>query len=323
MIKTFNLSAHPMDMDKFNGSSEELYKFIKQHSLDGIELIQNLSWDKEIIPAHLVKGLHMRYWPIWLDFWNSDKNALNRKFGSTNAWVEFYGGEDRQAIVHYYKRELELARQIGVKYVVFHVGNVEPEHCFNYNFSYTTEEVITASIELINEILKDFQGQLDFLMENLWWPGLNFMDVSQTNRLIKGINYERKGFMLDIGHLMNTNIELASEEKAVDYICAILQNHGELINYIKGIHLNSSLSGSYVKNHIGIDAPFTGQEDFMYRYIEAYKHILHIDRHVPFSSKSIKKVIDMINPKYLVYEVLTDDRATLEKFISQQNKTLE
>lgn len=322
MIKTFNLSAHPYDLSKFNNDISELENFILKHKMDGIELIQNLEWSEDILPARLIKGLHMRFWPMWLDFWKGDKVALNTKFGDEKQWVDFYGSSDRNVLIEYYKKELQLAADIGVKYVVFHVGNVEPEHCFSYDFSYNSDEVISAAIEMINEILDGMDIQFDFLMENLWWPGLNMLEENMLDKLLTGIHYKNKGIMLDIGHLMNTNITLESEAQAVEYILDTLNKLGSRISYIKGIHLNSSLSGEYVKNFIGKAPPFTQTQSFMERYIEAYKHILNIDRHVPFSSSTIINVINKINPDYLVYEVLTDEIETLEKFITLQNKVL-
>ena len=49
--------------------------------------------------------------------------------------------------------------------------------------------------------------------------------------------------MLDTGHLIHTNTDIKTQQDAVDYINTVLDKHDELSSYIKGIHLNQSLSG--------------------------------------------------------------------------------
>ena len=89
---------------------------------------------------------------------------------------------------------------------------------------------------------------LIFLMENLWWPGLTLTRPEITRRLLDKIHYPKKGIMLDTGHLMHTNLELAAQEEAVDYILDMVRAHSDMIPYMKGIHLNQSLTGQYVKD---------------------------------------------------------------------------
>ena len=91
-------------------------------------------------------------------------------------------------------------------------------------------------------------------------------------------------------------------------------------DYIKGIHLSKSLSGKYVKNQI---------EKYKKIEIDSNKanneiiyHILKIDEHKPFTSNKINNLIEMINPKYLVYEFITTSLEELSNFIKIQDKVL-
>lgn len=80
-------------------------------------------------------------------------------------------------------------------------------------------------------------------MENLWWPGFTFTSPQMTQKLMDGIHYEKKGIMLDTGHLLHTNLDLRNQREGIAYIQKQLEEHGELCSWIKGIHLNQSLTG--------------------------------------------------------------------------------
>lgn len=321
MLKLFNLSNHDIDLGKFSFDHSRLEAFIKDFGFDGIELIQNNEWKEEQIPSRFVKGMHMRFWPVWLDFWNGNANELQRQFGNMDTLRHYYGGDSRKAMVDWYKKELETAIRLKAEYVVFHISHVLPEHCFNYRFTYTDNEVVKAGIELLNEVLDGVSGEFRLLVENLWWPGLTLLDDALAKELLAGVKYPNKGFMLDISHMMNTNLQLADEDEAVDYILRMVNRLGVIAGEIKGIHLNSSLSGEYVKSQFGNGSIFN-EKDFFKRYCDSYAHVLQIDRHVPFKSTSIRKVLDFVNPDYLVYEFLTENIKILEEYAAAQNSVL-
>jgi Sugar phosphate isomerases/epimerases len=321
MLKLFNLSTHEIDLGKFEFDHNKMKNFFDKYGFDGIEMIQSGEWNENHIPSKFVKGLHMRFWPMWLDFWNGNTAELERQFGNKEALHHFYGGETRDAIVDYYKKEIKLAIKLDVRYVVFHMSHVLPEHCFSYEFTYTDNEVVKAGIELINEVFDGVTGDFDLLFENLWWPGLTLLDPFLANELIERVKYPHKGFMLDISHIMNTNLRLSSEDEAVEYILDKMAELGATSKYIKGIHLNSSLSGEYVRSQFANKSIYE-EKDFMKKYCDSYLHVLKIDRHIPFASPSMRKVLDCITPEYLVYEFLTENIGKLEEFAAKQNAVL-
>lgn len=321
MIKLMNFSNYSTELDRFLSDYNKIKQFLKKHDLQGLEIIQADKWDARIIPASLIKGLHMRFWPIWLDFWRGDKAELIRQFGDVASYSHYYGGESRESMMEYYRNEIKTACDMGVEYVVFHVSHVQLEHCYNYRFTYNDYEVIEAFIEMINELLDGVHANFELLLENQWWPGLTFLDKTVAVRLMEGIRYHNKGFMLDIGHLMNTNTELSTEAEAAVYILEVLGKLEELSLNIRGIHLNSSLSGKYVKKQIQRNA-YNPKDSFFNRYLNSFEHIARIDRHVPFAHSSIKSVIDFVNPQYLVYEFITDSFEELERYVETQSKAL-
>ncbi len=118
-------------------------------------------------------------------------------------------------------------------------------------------------------------------------------DPELVRYFIENIEYEHKGLMLDTGHLLNTNLDINTEEEGIDYLIETVKNLGDMKDYIKGIHLSKSLSGKYVKNQI---------EKYKKIEIDSNKanneiiyHILKIDEHKPFTSNKINNLIEMIN----------------------------
>lgn len=323
MLKLINFSTHESDLDRFSRDHSMISQFLKKHEMDGLELIQHSPWDEDVIPSSMIQGLHMRFWPMWLDFWRNDESKLMKIFGEKSVCSHYYGGESREATVEQYRKELEVANKLDVKYVVFHVSHVLLEDCYTYSFNYTDNEIVEAFIEMMNEVLEGFQPNFDILFENLWWPGLTMLDPKIARRLMEEIDYPNKGFMLDIGHLMNTNKGLNKEEEATDYILQVLKGLEDMAIHIKGIHLNSSLSGEYVKKKIKSYKGCDGQGNFFERYIEAFSHIAQIDRHIPFCHSSIKKVVDYVNPQYLVYEFIARSLNELDEYIKEQNRALQ
>ncbi|MFR8620268.1 MAG: TIM barrel protein, partial [Romboutsia timonensis] len=177
-----------------------------------------------------------------------------------------------------------------------------------------------ATIEIVNEIFKGLDNNITILFENLWWPGLKMTDPELVRYFIENIEYKNKGIMLDTGHLLNTNLDINNEEEGIEYLIETISNLGDMKDYIKGIHLSKSLSGKYVKEQI----EKYKNKDIGYSEVnnEIIYHILNIDEHKPFTNNKINNLIEMINPKFLVYEFITTSLEELSDFIKTQNKVL-
>ncbi|MCB2297635.1 TIM barrel protein [Clostridium tagluense] len=321
MLKLINLSTYKCDMDRFHDNSWEITNLLEKHNMDGVELLNSLMWNENIIPSSIVRGVHLKYYPTWLDFWNNNEGELLRQFGSHEEIKNYYGAATRQCIIDNYRKEIQQADKIGAEYVVFHVAHVQVEHAYTYDFTYTDEEIIDATSELINEVFKGLNTNIKLLFENLWLPGLTFLSKDMLLRLLEKVNYSNKGFMLDTAHLMNTNFDLTNEKEGIQYILDTVNNLGELKKFIKGIHLNCSLSGEYVKEQIQANRkcklPFNEMKE------NALFHIMKIDMHKPFSDTDVKRIIDFIHPEYVIYEFITRSLEELEEYITIQNKALQ
>ncbi|WP_027623815.1 TIM barrel protein [Clostridium lundense] len=318
MLKLINFSTFDYDIKRFNYNSNKLISFLNKYNIDGVELLNPIGWQEKFIPKKIVKGVHLKYYPIWLDFWKSDTKELLKQFKSNDNIEKLYGGTNREVIVDQYKKEIIAADKTGAEYVVFHVAHVQLEHAFTYSFTYSDSEVIEATVELINEIFKDLNTHIKLLFENLWWPGLTMLEPDIMYKLLEKINYKNKGFMLDTAHLINTNFHLEDEKKAINYLLDKINNLGELKNFINGIHLNYSLSGKYVLDQI--NKYRKGGLDLTEINNEVYMHICNIDKHQPFRDKEVRKIVSSINPQYLIYEFSTSSFKQLEDYIKVQDE---
>ena len=64
---------------------------------------------------------------------------------------------------------------------------------------------------------------------------------------------------------MNACTGLKSEAEGADYIRRMLNRHGSLATWVRGVHLHQSLSGEYVKAHTGL-LPAGLPEDYGERF---------------------------------------------------------
>ena len=301
MIQTTNFPLSTYSLQKY-GSWKEVRKQVKELGLNGLEVIADPDNLADDIPHSLVKGYHMQFYPDWLDFYRQDKEALIRKFGSLEFTESFYRCKTPEDLVQIFRNDIQLAIRLGTPYVVFHVSDVSLEEGYTYAWEHTDFEVLDASIEIINEILRGVEPAFDFLVENQWWPGFKFTEPEKTGYLLSRINYPRVGIMLDTGHLMNTNWKLRSQWEGIQYILDMVRKHGELSKRIYGMHFHQSISGAYCRKTVG-KLPEDFPLDYYEEFSRNYAHILQIDRHRPWTDEECARIVYQVKPKYLTHEI--------------------
>lgn len=284
------------------GGWDALANKVRELGCDGIEGIWSGSEIPEDFPEELMTGYHLTYFPEWFDFYRGNKDKVRAHFPDDASLTLAFGGTDPACILKRYREDLARALKTRPAYLVFHVSDVSDEECFTYRWLHTDVEVIDASVEIINELLKDVPPAFDFLVENQWWPGFRFTDPAMTERLLKGIRYERTGILLDTGHLMNNNRKIRNQKDGIRYILEMLDLHGFLAQSVKGIHFHQSLSGAYTCTHIG-KLPEDCPKDYLGQFEKTYGHILQIDLHRPWTEPSCVKILDRVRPDYLTHEM--------------------
>ncbi|HQQ40992.1 MAG TPA: hypothetical protein PLR57_05725, partial [Clostridia bacterium] len=73
MKTLFNLTTSPNDMERFSTRAELL---ALMEGFDGVELLACEQDERNIVPKERVFGIHMGYFPYWLDFWCGNEAAL-------------------------------------------------------------------------------------------------------------------------------------------------------------------------------------------------------------------------------------------------------
>lgn len=320
MKRMINVTDCSQDTERFR-DGQDVVDFVRRFGCDGVELMHCVGGREEFFFPESVVGVHLRFFNEWVDLWRGNLAVLEQEYDTLDGARRVFGGLDRECILRPLREDLEMARRLGASYVVFHVSDVKMSELFTYTFLHTDEEVVDCTVQLVNQLLDGQDYQFDFLMENLWWPGLTLTRPQITRRLLEQIHYPKKGIMLDTGHLMHTNLELVTQEEAVDYILEQVRAHGDLASYIRGIHLNQSLTGDYVKALLGKSAqrPKTHKE----RAEVCYDHIFQIDRHLPFTASGVHRIVETIEPEYLTYELITCDRREHEEKLRQQCEIFE
>lgn len=319
MLTLTNLSNADCDAEELlQNSSDTLAEILRTHRLDGIEFMLCAPWDRAVFPARYIKGVHLLFWPTWVDFWHGDRAALMEEFGSEEKVRGYYGSLYVGDWIAAWKENLRRAAECEPEYLVFHVAHNRTSEMYERRFSLSDEDVIRATIELVHEIAAEIPKGCKLLFENLWWPGLTFCQPHLAAMLLEQVNYPDTGFMLDVGHLMNTNLALRSEAEGAAYVTKIYRALGAAGKYVYGIHLHQSLSGSYtremMRRHAGELRPLQWQE--------AMDYVMHVDRHEPFRTDAAHRILDVVQPDYLVHEFCQRSRADWEQKIHTQRFAL-
>ncbi len=315
MYQLANFSNYACDLALFKNFTQ-IKCFLQSHHLDGFEAMYCNSKDQPFLPNGLVKGVHLRFLPAWIDFWRGNEKKLLRQFGSKTQIEQYYGGLQRDVLVRTYQENLRQAVDAGAEYVVFHVSHACPQEIFTWKFSVSDREVVEATIEMVNLLVKQVPPHMAILFENLWWPGLTLINPELVAILLENIHHSNIGIMLDTGHLMNMNQDLRTEAEGVAYILKILHNLGEYRNCIRGVHLHRSLSGEYIKESKRYAVKENNTKEVM-------DHILKIDEHLPFATPKVQQIIDYLQPEYLVHEFMYSSLAEWSRKIVLQQSVLQ
>lgn len=318
MKKLMNITTSHFDIPRYRDNLDLKY-FYRSFGLDGVEVMEGSVESQDIIREDDVTGVHLTFFPCWVRLWRGDEAAILDEYGSWDVCREVYGGDTGETLLKAYGKNLSFAAGLSPEYLVFHISDASTRESVHRRYRYTDEEVIDASVELVNRITPEIPGGALLLFENLWWPGLRLTRPDLTFRLLRGIEYKNTGVMFDIGHLLHTNTALKTLDKALAYVHSILDLYGD-ISFIKGVHLHQSLSGEYVEGIL--KNPFPVEEDYFRRFGDIHQHIYRIDSHEPFLHPGVAGLIDRISPEYLVLELISKTREEHAESLARQMEYL-
>jgi hypothetical protein len=310
-------------MEWFEEDWDQIGAFVKEHQLEGIELGLTKEYDLSKIPKELIEGVHLKFYPMWVDFWKGDLEKVKGILGGEEEVKAYYGGLEPSVLVSEYKEQYERAKALGAKYMVFHISECPPEAAFSWQFDYNDEEVMNYTLELVNQAFpKDEEGPM-LLFENLWWPGLTYLNPSLAKKFLEKVQYPNKGYLVDLSHLILTTKNIDTEEKAYHYIKKVMDYLGDLKKHIYGVHINKTLPKYYMKqNQCYKLEKYQKASNKMLQGRILREHIQKMDPHLPYDHPSIQKIIECIKPQFVVYETNPTSRHEMGYFIKKQNQNL-
>ena len=319
LLESVNISNYSWDMGNvLQGSSKTLPNFLKRHHLDGYELFLGPELDRDFFPVSLLQGVHLHFFPNWVDFWKGDNEAVLASFGDKETVLQTLG-RSRDEWLEKQRENMRAAGALRAKYVVYHVANARMQEIYTRKHRYGDDEVIAAQIEVSREIVSALPDDCLLLYENLWWPGLNFCRPDLAARLLEDTPHEKTGFMMDSGHLMSTDWSLRNEEEAVDYVLRRYAGLGELRQRVYGMHLHRSLSGEYAA---AVQRHPPQQEEGGFDWLACYRYITGVDRHEPFQTEAVRRLVETINPRFLTHEFVMQSFPEWEHKLSRQQQSL-
>ena len=314
MKKLLNISDFPSDDENL----KMMEKYQKKYNFDGFEIIKfDLEKDSSKLKDKIV-GYHMRFFPMWMDIYLEKYDMIKETFPDKMDRFYWCGGDTKEEVIAYYKKDLQRAKELGAEYVVFHACYVDDDGSLTYQFPYTDEEILESVASLMNDLFRDEDFQFTLLLENLWWAGLKLNSKSEMEILLEKIEYKNTGFILDTSHMLNTNLTLKNLDEGIDYIIENIDKMEELKKHIYGVHLSWSLSGEYVSKMI--EKHRKSQEERERAKKKIYEYVGQIDYHYPFEDNRIMKVLNKLSLKWLVYEFLYYNDEELEEKVVKQEK---
>ena len=314
MKKLLNISDFPSNDENL----KMMEKYQKKYNFDGFEIIKfDLEKDSSKLKDKIV-GYHMRFFPMWMDIYLEKYDMIKETFPDKMDRFYWCGGDTKEEVIAYYKKDLQRAKELGAEYVVFHACYVDDDGSLTYQFPYTDEEILESVASLMNDLFRDEDFQFTLLLENLWWAGLKLNSKREMELLLEKIEYKNTGFILDTSHMLNTNLTLKNLDEGIDYIIENIDKMEELKKYIYGVHLSWSLSGEYVSKMI--EKHRKSQEERERAKKKIYEYVGQIDYHYPFEDNKIMKVLNKLSLKWLVYEFLYYNDEELEEKVVKQEK---
>ena len=294
----------------------DMNSFIKECKCDGAEVIRGGDDNTGIYCSENVVGVHLYFYPSWLDFWNMNIDGLKKHFGSREIWENYYRATNREEFLKPYQDDMDYAEAMGAEYAVFHINDVSNEEVLTYEWEHANREVIVAAAEIINELTRGRNYHFKLLLENLFTPGMTLLNPNETELMLNLVNYENKGIVMDTGHLMCAPQNITEEEQGIDFVLQTVKNHGELAKYIKALHLHQSTTGNFVADLKTRN--IIPEKDFYALWAQSYNVILNIDQHRPFTSPRVQEILELVEPEFVCHEISAQNRADkLEKVLVQ------
>lgn len=323
MKEIINISGYSVDLERYNNSWEEVRRFVKDMECSGVELLMGGEYD-ETIPRDLISSVHLPGWLGWVRLWREPESVPAKCDPIKQAY--YYGAATPDALIRTFCDNLEKAGKLGAVYAVFHITHIELDEFFTRNHRYSYHEVLSSAASFLNAVCRNYPGgepPVTIGFENLWWPGLTFLSQAEVDFFTEQLEFNNWIFVLDTGHMMNAG-DIRTEQDGIVYVISALDGLSErTIRRIRSVHFQCSTSGAYQREHFFREPP-SGFSSLSYgdQISLLMPMVAKLDEHRPFLNPWCKRIIDMINPDYLVHEFLSRTRDEFQEKIMAQKNTL-
>ena len=120
-------------------SWEDLRAELDRLGCDGLEGVWGGEEFPADLPAELIVGYHLTFYPDWLDFYRDDRKALVAKFGSVDTASRFYGGLGPEVLLEQYRQDLNRAVELLMTtedktYIIAEKVGYPEQNYFSYVF---------------------------------------------------------------------------------------------------------------------------------------------------------------------------------------------
>lgn len=318
MKKLMCITTNAYDRAQYR-DTDDLEQFFRGLGMDGLEAFLLDHEMEEILEPDMVVGFHLPFHNCWVDFWKGNEDRLLKEYDTWERVEQLFGGRTKERYIEKRKRELCTVNRYHPEYVVCHVSECTAYEAVFGEFQYSDREVIKAAAEYINSWIGELEGEPWLLLENLWHSGLTLQKPEIALELLESINYQRKGFLLDTGHLMHCNTEITTPDEGVEYILEILNRYPDPTVF-RGIHLHQTLSGEVIRTQRRRKMDDTGS--YEERQEKFFPMVYEVDAHRPFQSERIEEILSLAKPEYLVYELISSNRAEYQILVEEQNRYL-
>ena len=136
MKQLFNYCYIPEYNDDSLTTKEAKQSYLDNLNLAGVELF-HYKKNADVIAAIVFPtvGVHLKYWPYWLDFWHGNKQYLRKQFASVeDLKTYFFGAANKEEWLNAIKENIKKALAAKPEYLVWHVSDADTENIFTFSF---------------------------------------------------------------------------------------------------------------------------------------------------------------------------------------------
>ena len=320
MKELVNFSVYPFDLEPF-GNWEEALGHWRSLGLDGLELLTAFDGTHDA-PAEAATAVHLPYWMDWYHLWRG--LPLPGDLDGEEP-LYYFGGHVREDLPAHLARFLADAAALEPEYAVFHLANAGADEILTNGHFHNDEMILLALAELIGKAVEVFGGRppVRLFFENLWWPGLTFLDGQAIEAFAGALPFDDWAFLLDVGHLLNTSVP-SDEKEAADYVVACLDRLPPwVVDRIEGVHLHRSLSGRRRIEEGFFRRPDDLQGLTLGQKAQRAREMLQVvDEHRPFETEAVRPIIDRIKPAYVTHELSAPTAEAKSASVAIQRRAL-